>query len=158
MQFRDRLVLCLATGFFSGRLPVAPGTFGTLIGLPICYLFSGFQTGLFVFCAVLFIIFSVALASAAEKILNEKDPAEIVIDEIAGILVTFAVLPFNLQTAVLGFIIFRVFDILKPFPIRWLERKISGGSGIVVDDVVAGIYANLVLRLIIFIYSIGAAP
>ena len=158
MQIRDRLVLFLATGFFSGYLPVAPGTFGTLIGLPICYLFSGFQTGLFVFCAVLFIIFSVALASAAEKILNEKDPAQIVIDEIAGILVTFAVLPFNLQTAVLGFIIFRVFDILKPVPIGWLDTRVSGGSGIVVDDVVAGIYANLVLRFITLVSGIGAAP
>jgi phosphatidylglycerophosphatase A len=150
MQIRDRLVLFLATGFFSGYLPVAPGTFGTLIGLPICYLVSGFQIGLSVIITVLFIGLSVALASKAEKILNQKDASQIVIDEIAGILVTFVGNPFNLQTAVLGFIVFRAFDILKPIPIRWLEKKVSGGSGIVIDDVVAGIYANLTLRLIIF--------
>jgi phosphatidylglycerophosphatase A len=158
MQFRDRLVLLLATGFFVGYVPVAPGTFGTLIGLPLCYLLSGIQIGLSVILVALFIGLSITLASAAEKILSQKDAAQIVIDEIAGLLVTFVGLPFNLQTAVLGFIIFRVFDILKPVPIGWLDTRVSGGSGIVVDDVVAGIYANLVLRVIILVLGIGAAP
>ncbi|MGD8343871.1 MAG: phosphatidylglycerophosphatase A [Desulfobacterales bacterium] len=158
MQFRDRLVLLLATGFFIGYVPVAPGTFGTLIGLPLCYLLSGIQIGLSVILVALFIGLSITLASAAEKILSQKDAAQIVIDEIAGLLVTFVGLPFNLQTAVLGFIIFRVFDILKPVPIGWLDTRVSGGSGIVVDDVVAGIYANLVLRVIILVLGIGAAP
>jgi phosphatidylglycerophosphatase A len=158
MQFRDRLVLLLATGFFIGYVPVAPGTFGTLIGLPLCYLLSGIQIGLSVILVALFIGLSITLASAAEKILSQKDAAQIVIDEIAGLLVTFVGLPFNLQTAVLGFIFFRVFDILKPVPIGWLDTRVSGGSGIVVDDVVAGIYANLVLRVIILVLGIGAAP
>ena len=149
MKFRERVALFLATGFFIGRVPFAPGTFGTFIGLPICYLLARFHIGLAVVWVVLFIGLSVALASAAEKTLNQKDPAQIVIDEIAGILVTFLGHPFNLQTAVLGFILFRVFDILKPIPIGWLEHKVSGGSGIVVDDVVAGVYANLALRLVI---------
>ena len=157
MKFCARVVLLLATGFFIGYVPGAPGTFGTLLGLPICYLLSGFQIGLSVIIVAVFIGLSVALASAAEKILSQKDPAQIVIDEIAGILVTFVGIPFNLQTAVLGFIIFRVFDILKPPPIRWLDATVSGGSGVVVDDVVAGIYANLILRLIIFIFGFGAA-
>ncbi|MGD9078202.1 MAG: phosphatidylglycerophosphatase A [Desulfobacterales bacterium] len=158
MQFRERVVLFLATGFFIGHMPFAPGTFGTLIGLPICYLLSRFHIGLSVVGVIVFIGLSVAVASAAEKILNQKDPAQIVIDEIAGLLVTFVGIPFNLQIAVLGFIIFRVFDILKPVPIRSLETKIRGGSGVVVDDVVAGIYANLVLRLIIFMFGIDAVP
>ena len=156
MQIRDRLVLFLATGFFSGYLPGAPGTFGTLIGLPICYLLSGFQIGLSVIITVLFIGLSVALASKAETILAQKDPPQIVIDEIAGLMVTFVGLPFNVQTAVLGFIIFRVFDILKPIPIRWLDARIGGGRGIVVDDVVAGVYANLVLRLAISMFAIAS--
>jgi phosphatidylglycerophosphatase A len=137
-------------------LPGAPGTFGTLIGLPICYLISGFQIGFSVVITVVFIGFSVALASGAEKNLNQKDASQIVIDEIAGLLVTFVGHPFNLRTAVLGFILFRVFDILKPIPIRWLEKKVGGGSGIVVDDVVAGIYANLSLRLMMYIVCLGA--
>ncbi|MBW2515782.1 MAG: phosphatidylglycerophosphatase A [Deltaproteobacteria bacterium] len=156
MKFYQRAVLFLATGFFIGYLPGAPGTFGTLLGLPICYLLSGLHIGLSVIAVVLFIGFSIAVASAAEKILNQNDPAQIVIDEIAGILVTFVGIPFNLQTAVLGFIIFRVFDILKPPPIRWMDATVSGGSGVVVDDVVAGIYANLMLRLCIFIFGFGA--
>lgn len=158
MQFRKRVVLFLATGFFIGHIPFAPGTFGTLIGLPICYLLSRYHIGLSVVFVVVFIGLSITVAAAAEKVLNQKDPAQIVIDEIAGLLVTFVGIPFNLQTAVLGFIIFRVFDILKPMPIRWLDTKVSGGSGIVVDDIVAGIYANLILRLIIFIFSSGAVP
>ena len=158
MQIRDRLVLFLATGFFIGYLPGAPGTFGTLIGLPICYLVSGFQIGFSIIITVLFIGLSVALASKAEKILNQRDASQIVIDEIAGILVTFMGHPLKLQTAVLGFILFRVFDILKPIPIRWLEKKVSGGSGIVVDDVVAGIYANLTLRLMMYIVHLNTIP
>lgn len=154
MKFRERAVLILATGFFSGAIPFAPGTFGTLIGLPICFLFARFHPGLSVVCVLLFIIIAIGVASAAEKILKQKDPAKIVIDEIAGLLVTFVGLPFNTGTAVFGFIIFRAFDILKPFPIRLLERKVSGGSGVVLDDVLAGIYANLVLRLGITIIGI----
>jgi phosphatidylglycerophosphatase A len=156
MKFYQCAVLFLATGFFIGYLPGAPGTFGTLLGLPICYLLAGLHIGLTVVTVVLFIGFSIAVASAAEKILNQKDPAQIVIDEIAGLLVTFVGIPFNLQTAFSGFIIFRVFDILKPPPIRWLDTKVGGGSGVVVDDVVAGICANLMLRLIILIFGFGA--
>jgi phosphatidylglycerophosphatase A len=100
---------------------------------------------------LVFIFFAIAIASAAEKILKRKDPGQIVIDEIAGLMVTLAGLPFNLKTALAGFIIFRVFDILKPFPIRMLERRVGGGSGVVLDDVLAGVYGNLIIRLGIYI-------
>lgn len=93
------------------------------------------------------------MAAAAEKILKKKDAAEIVIDEIAGLMVTFIGLPFTLKTVIAGFIIFRTFDILKPFPIRLLEKKIAGGPGVVLDDVLAGLYANLIIRLAI--YTLG---
>ena len=93
------------------------------------------------------------LADASEKLIKKKDPGCIVIDEIAGMLVTLAGLPFNFFTVVVGFVLFRLLDIFKPFPIRYLERKIPGGAGIVVDDIVAGIIANITLRIIV--YSIG---
>ena len=75
-----------------------------------------------------------------------EDPGCIVIDEIVGIMVTFIGLPFNMVNLVLGFVFFRVIDILKPYPIRSMEKKLSGGAGIVLDDVAAGIYSNLLLR------------
>jgi phosphatidylglycerophosphatase A len=154
MKFRERAVIFLATGFFIGSVPFAPGTFGSIIGLPIVFLLSRLNLLLSVSYILLFIFFAIGIASAAEKILKQKDPAKIVIDEIAGLMVTFAGLPFNLKTAIAGFIIFRAFDILKPFPIRTLENKVSGGSGVVLDDVLAGIYANLILRLAFYMTNV----
>ena len=151
MKFRERAVLFVATGFFIGTVPFAPGTFGSLIGLPLCFLLSRLNLLQSVIYILAFILFAIGIASAAEKILKQKDPGQIVIDEIAGLMVTFAGLPFNLKTALAGFIIFRVFDILKPFPIRLLERSVRGGSGVVLDDVLAGVYGNLIIRLVIYI-------
>jgi phosphatidylglycerophosphatase A len=150
MKFRDRAVLFVATGFYIGTVPVAPGTLGSLIGLPLCLLLSRLTFLQSVLIILVFILFAVGIASAAQKILKQKDPGQIVIDEIAGLLVTFAGLPFKLKTALAGFIIFRLFDILKPFPIRILDKRMGGGSGVVLDDVVAGIYGNLFLRLVIY--------
>jgi phosphatidylglycerophosphatase A len=154
MKIRDRAVIFLATGLLIGNVPFAPGTFGSLIGLPFAFLLSRLNLLLSVSFILLFVFFAIAVASAAEKILSKKDPAKIVIDEIAGLMVTFAGLPFNLGTAIAGFIIFRAFDILKPFPIRALERKVPGGGGVVLDDVLAGIYANLILRLAFYIAGV----
>jgi phosphatidylglycerophosphatase A len=155
MKFRERALLFVATGFFIGTVPFAPGTFGSLIGLPVCFLLSRLNLLQSVISILVFILFAIGIASAAEKILKQKDPGQIVIDEIAGLMVTFAGLPFNLKTALAGFIIFRVFDILKPFPIRILERRVGGGTGVVLDDVLAGVYGNLILRLVIYLSSIN---
>jgi phosphatidylglycerophosphatase A len=154
MKFREQAVIFLATGFFIGTVPFAPGTFGSIVGLPIVFLLSRLNLLLSISFILLFIFFAVGIASAAEKILNQQDPAKIVIDEMAGLMVTFTGLHFNLTTAIAGFIIFRAFDILKPFPIRALERKLAGGTGVVFDDVLAGIYANLILRLAFYITGV----
>ena len=155
MKLRERAVLFVATGFFIGNLPFAPGTFGSLIGLPLCFLLSRIDLLKSLICILVFILFAMGIASAAEKIIKQRDPGQIVIDEIAGLMVTLAGLPFNLKTALAGFIIFRVFDILKPFPIRMLDKSVGGGSGIVLDDVMAGIYGNLIIRLGIYITGAG---
>jgi phosphatidylglycerophosphatase A len=131
MNFKEKLVMFLATGCFVGNIPFAPGTFGSIAGL------------LFVF-----IVFAVMIAGEAEKIIKRKDPGRIVIDEIAGIMVTLLGLPFNFISAISGFFIFRFLDIIKPFPIRSIESRLSGGAGIVMDDVAAGIMGNCILRLI----------
>jgi phosphatidylglycerophosphatase A len=87
------------------------------------------------------------MAHEAEIILNAEDPGCIVIDEIAGMLVTLIGLPFNMISVFAGFLIFRILDIWKPHPIRFLERKLSGGVGIVMDDIVAGVLGNIILRV-----------
>jgi len=151
MNFREKAVMFLATGFYVGNVPLAPGTFGSLIGLPLCFLLAGIQLPPAIILAVLFIGFAVWIAHAAEKILKQKDPGCIVIDEVAGMVVTLIGLPFNLMTAGSGFIIFRILDILKPFPIRTLDKRLAGGIGIVADDVVAGIFANIFIRILLYI-------
>ena len=141
----------LATGFRTGNIPFAPGTFGSLIGLPLCFVLAGMSAAPAMVGTLLFIFFAVWIADAAEKILEQNDPGCIVIDEIAGMMVTLIGLPFNPITVLIGFIIFRILDILKPFPIRNLDKRIPGGLGVVADDVAAGIIANLMLRIIIHI-------
>jgi len=100
--------------------------------------------------ALLIIGLAVWIADVAAKTLKRKDPGCIVIDEIAGMVVTLIGLPFNLTTAVTGFILFRILDILKPYPIRILDKRVSGGLGIVADDVAAGIFANALMRILLF--------
>ena len=151
MKFGQQTVLFFSTGFYSGYIPFAPGTFGTLTALPFCYLLSICSRGGGAVIIIAVILLAIWLADSSEKLINKKDPGCIVIDEIAGMLVTLAGLPFNFFTVAMGFVLFRLLDIFKPFPIRYLERKIPGGAGIVVDDLVAGIIANVTLRIILYI-------
>jgi phosphatidylglycerophosphatase A len=148
MTLRRHAVLLVATGGGIGYLPVAPGTFGSLFGLLPCWGLSFLKTPLAAGIVLAFIGLACGAAHAAEKYLQRKDPRHIVVDEIAGMMVTLLGLPFNPMTAVFGFIVFRVLDVLKPFPIRYAERKLPGGIGVVLDDVAAGIIGNLILRLV----------
>jgi len=151
MNFTQKAVMFLATGCFVGNISFAPGTFGSILGLPLCFFLSKIDLSVAAVLTVLLILFSVWVAGEAEKILGEKDPGAIVIDEIAGIVVTLIGLPLNLFLMVAGFLIFRVLDIFKPYPIRLLEKHFSGGAGIVLDDVAAGICGNLLLRGLLYV-------
>ncbi len=151
MNFKQKSVMFLATGCFIGNISFAPGTFGSILGLPLCFLLSKIDLTVAILFVVMFILFAIWIAQEAENVLKKKDPGCIVIDEIAGLMVTLTGLPFNIITVATGFIIFRLLDVLKPYPIRALERNLSGGAGIVMDDVVAGIFGNLILRLFFFI-------
>ena len=102
-----------------------------------------------VLLTLIFILCAIWIASEAEKILKTEDPGCIVIDEIAGIILTLSGLPFNITSVTAGFLVFRALDIWKPYPIRFLENKLSGGIGIVLDDVAAGILSNLILRFLL---------
>ena len=148
MNFKEKLVMFLATGCFAGNIPIAPGTFGSIVGLLFCFFLSGADILLASLITGVFIVFAIWIAGKAEKIIKQKDPGSIVIDEIAGIMITLLGLPFNFISVISGFFIFRILDIIKPFPISSLENKLSGGTGIVMDDVAAGFLGNCLLRSI----------
>ena len=151
MNVKQKTTMFLATGCFVGNISVAPGTFGSMLGLPLAFLLSKIDWKAALFLIILFIFFSIRIAETAANILASEDPGCIVIDEIVGITVTFIGLPFNMVNVVLGFVFFRAIDILKPYPIKSIEKKLSGGMGIVMDDVAAGIYSNMLLRGATFI-------
>lgn len=156
MKLTDKQILFIAKGFNAGNAPVMPGTFGTLVGIPICFLLSFLNTPsgvpFFALFAIALTLFAVWIAEEAVNILNVKDPGCIVIDEIAGFTVTMIGVGFSMTSVILAFLIFRFFDILKPFPVKFLEEKIPGGAGVVLDDVAAGIMANIVLRLVLCLF------
>ncbi len=147
-----RLSFFLATGGLVGLIPMAPGTFGSVVGIVVVYLLSRLDFSLAFGLTIVLILLAVKVAGDTERILQRKDPGAIVIDEIAGMAVTMLGLPFSASTAVAGFVVFRVLDILKPPPVRTVERRFSGGIGIVIDDVVAGLMGNLILRAALMIF------
>lgn len=145
----ERFIRIAATGLGSGLSPLAPGTAGTLVGVPVYLLFARFSWPLYLLSVAAFSLLAVYVSREAERIYREKDPPRIVIDEIAGLLVTLFLVEPTLWRIFWGFVLFRVFDIIKPFPIRLCERTFPGGYGVVADDIVAGVYANIVLLLLI---------
>lgn len=140
-------ILFLAFGFGSGLAKKAPGTMGTLAAIPV-YLII-FQTGLITYSllTILAAVVGIWICGIAAEKLDEHDFGGIVWDEIVGYLITMWLVPFSWQALVLGFILFRVFDILKPWPIKWVDQKVHGGLGIMLDDVLAAIFAGLLLFL-----------
>jgi phosphatidylglycerophosphatase A len=139
----------IAFGFGSGLAPKAPGTFGTLVAIPIYLLLEPLSLKNFIIVLVLLSLFSFYIAGKSAQLLGIHDHGGIVIDEICGYLVTMTLAPSGWQWVICGFILFRIFDILKPWPINIMDKKISGGAGIVIDDLMAGIYALLSLELLV---------
>jgi phosphatidylglycerophosphatase A len=140
-----RFGVFIATCAHVGYAPVAPGTFGSLVGLVIYYLIRR-QHSATVELGAIAIVVLIGLWSAteAEHHFGGIDPGPVVIDEVVGMLITLAFHPVNILGAVMGFILFRVLDIVKPWPARQLEL-LPGGFGVVLDDVMAGIYGNLLV-------------
>jgi phosphatidylglycerophosphatase A len=154
MKSMDKAAVLLATGFYAGRAPHAPGTVGTLVALPFCFALAKLDTLWAGAVLVLFVVAAIRVAGRAEVLLGRKDAPGIVIDEMAGMMIGLAGLPFTLETAVVGFAAFRIFDILKPFPARRIDTRMSGGLGIVLDDVVAGVYTNLLVRVLVAVLTV----
>lgn len=142
-------VLFLAFGFGSGLFKKAPGTIGTLAAVPVHWLFAQAGTYFYIALTLAAVIAGVGICDVAAKKLGEHDFGGIVWDEVAGFLVTMCWVPFSWPATVVGFVLFRLFDIVKPWPIIWVDRKIGGGFGIMLDDVLAGLMSGLLLLLIV---------
>ena len=148
---KERLVTLLASGLGLGYLPLVPGTFGTLAGVPICLLLNLGGWIVYVSGTVLLIAGGVWIAGRADRIFGVHDSRHVVVDEICGFLVTMAFVIPQPLTIGTGFVAFRFFDILKPFPAGYIDKNLSGGWGVMLDDIAAGVYANLTLRALLTI-------
>lgn len=153
----DRLnkttVLALASGLGSGYSPVAPGTAGSVVGLAAAWMLAG--VGHLPYLAICAAIFSAGVwaAGRAEFIYGVKDSGKITIDEVVGMMLTLWLVPATTLYLVSGFLLFRIFDIAKPFPARRIDSRMEGGLGVMLDDVVAAVYANLCLQGLYLVLS-----
>ena len=140
--------MLIATGCYSGYLPKAPGTWGSLVGLLLFFLLHTLSLEIYLSVVGGIFVIGTFAAGEAEKIMDHQDPGLVVIDEIVGMLITMIAVPATPLFMVLGFALFRIFDIWKPFPVGFVDQRFHGGLGIMLDDVVAGIYSLLILQLL----------
>jgi len=143
----NRFLLFFAAGFGAGYSPIAPGTMGTLVAIPIYFFLSFIPFPLYELTIITFFFLSSWISDKAQRHWGKRDHPRIVIDEMVGFLITMLWIPKTTLFIILGFFLFRFFDIVKPPPIRLLER-VRGGYGVVLDDVMAGIYANIILHVV----------
>ena len=155
MNFKPKTILWLATAGGIGKIPVASGTFGSLPGLLFSFLLSMFARDAAGVVVIALMLVAIWVSEHAERVLDAKDPGCIVIDEVVGMMVTMLGLPFNFKTAILGFVFFRLFDILKPSPVRNIQDGLPGGVGVVMDDVAAGVMANILLHIVYYGFGLG---
>ena len=130
-----------------GLIPVGPGTFGTLAAIPLFYALSFTPIYIYLAITVAVILISVWASTIAEEIFQKTDPGQVVADEVSGFLVAMILVPPTISNIFLGFLLFRLFDIAKPYPVRKFE-ELPGGWGIVIDDVAAGVYACITLHIL----------
>lgn len=144
-----RLAVFLATVGYCGYFPIAPGTVGSAAGLVFYLLVWWAQSPLFEAALILLLfVTGVWAGTTSERYFGGIDPGPIVLDEVVGMLITLAFIPVGIGGALIGFFLFRLFDVLKPFPAGRFE-KLHGGLGVMADDAMAAIYANIVLRLVL---------
>jgi len=151
MKFRkagDFLVKATSTVFFIGYLPLVPGTFGSIFGVGLFYLLKGATSVTYFLFIFGIITLGLITCGRTERLLKEKDPGCIVIDEVAGILIALSFMPYDFKIILLSFLIFRILDTLKPFPAGRLQHW-RGSVGVLADDLIAGIYTNIVLQIIL---------
>lgn len=145
------LIVFIATGAYSGFSPIAPGTAGSVVGLLVVWLAFGplWSHSPLIALVVFVAAFAIScwIAGRAEVIFQEPDSSKIVIDEILGMAATMFGNPLTATWMLVGFLLFRIFDVMKPFPAGWIDRRVEGGTGVMLDDLVSAIYANLLLQV-----------
>lgn len=146
-------VHCSAFGFGSGLAPKAPGTFGTIAAIPLYLLMSHLPLVAYLTIVLIACVVGIYLCGKTAKDLGVHDHPGIVWDEFAGFWITMIAIPPTFTNVLLGFVLFRIFDIWKPWPIGWADKKVDGGTGIMLDDVLAGLMALAVLQC--YLHFIG---
>jgi len=139
------LVTLIATGFGAGFMPVAPGTAGTALAVPVAWGAAHLGEAGYLLVLVAVTAFGIWAADVYEETTGARDNQRIVIDEVAGYLLTLAAVPRGPFNLVVGFGLFRLFDAWKPWPVRWIDERVSGGLGVVLDDLGAGVYGAVIL-------------
>ena len=159
MTDRARLLLdpghLLSLGFGTGLIRFAPGTWGTVTAIPFVWLCADWSLLTKLALSMAGFLIGIWLCQRTSARLGQHDPGAIVWDEIVGFFITMALVPVSLVTIIIGFILFRALDILKPWPIKLLDQRVEGGLGIMLDDVVAGLFAGLILLLIVRWFGLG---
>ena len=148
----QRVILLFATGLGLGYIPGAPGTYGSILGIPLAVVFFRQGPLLGTFSLVAFVLFSTWTAGKAEEIFRQPDPSRVVIDEVAGMALTLFLVSPATGHIIIGFVLFRIFDMVKFGPVKWANDRLKGGIGIVADDLIAGVISNLLLRLILLVW------
>ena len=151
-ELLKRPICFLGLGFGSGLAPKAPGTFGTLVAIPLYWLMKDLSLGLYLAITIIAFIAGIWICQQSADWLGKDDPSAVVWDEIVGYMVTMIAAPTGWQWMLAGFLLFRFFDILKPWPISWADQKLHGGLGIMVDDVIAGLFSLIILQALTTVY------
>lgn len=141
----------IAFGFGSGLLPVMPGTYATLVAIPIFLVLQSFGWIFYAIATLVITVFGMWLSEKVSKEIGIHDYPGMNFDEIVGYLVTMFLAPASLIWVIIGFCLFRLFDILKPWPINWVDKNVKGGVGVILDDVIAGLLSFIVIQIALFV-------
>lgn len=155
MPIRDRIVKTLSTFFYLGYLPFIPGTLSSMAGV---FLFYCVKDSIFIYTTLtlVFIFLGLLVSGRAEKIFHQKDARYIVIDEISGMFLSLIFIPYDIRLFIMAFVLFRILDALKPYPAGKLQN-LTGSIGIMADDIIAGLYTNIILQVVLKITSFKAS-
>ncbi len=150
-QWKSRIknwtAIFFASGFGSGFIPIAPGTWGSAVGVGLVWRFWGDSIFIQFLWVLLLGVLGIWVSGVTCQYFKRQDCQYIVIDEIVGLMITMIGIPITGYELVIGFLLFRFFDVVKPMPVNWVDRKLKNGFGVMLDDVVAGIYGNLIMHL-----------